>query len=1009
MPETLFVRDFSAGWTPSDDAVDGRANALLQMDNLELDRNGALQLIHGTNIIWSGFSGVGFRMFSRFINTTRYDYTACNDGSIYRDSTQVLTGGNTSIAAFGTAFDYTLIVSGTKKSKDNGSTLVNLGVIAPTAAPVVTQENDSTFQAPYANIGPWSGNLVPIRGSIAVVGSPSYLQCTTLADGTFIIQSDNVTTPVNCTVMNGTWGYGTSTDDDLVTINGYIADPTGVSLQFDILLKPGDSSGDPVSDMYSYAVPDISQQAGFDNVTGVFTISIPRVNFNRTGSGPYDWSTVWGYRLTVNVPDVTSTPVIFNVWGNYMGSGYFTIQGGTSTQNGTYQYALMYVNNTGSYVAKSQLGPASNPITIINNNAQITFNTTGADPQANQVWIFRSGGNLGGTWYRIAVVSTPFSGTTYDGMGDEAALELNITANLNLISVFSIPGTIYDIVGPVGGRWYYFTNNFMYPSDINDPDLVDASIAVRTTGSSGETAMWARAVSASVIVVGTNIDCYLLTGTFSTFPDGTIDVYYQTLGVRFPPITFDAESFGGAVYYMSKDGWRFILPTSFGTTYSSQNNQSMVSPNTDRLYRGETCYEYGPPVMPNWPGSARFPLCIAKNKLWCFPGGTGRGEVWDFVRQYWRTFSFPPQWVSACCATQDNKVLVFCGNDNKVREYDYSSSKLIDGSGQQSYNVLFTYKDNGKPRQRKDTYTFKSRCYTANQPMGLRIWDEKDQLINCPSLTSNITTAEIFVDLSQIFNPQNAINPVYLPKSYLVNLYGSGPDLILEDWSIDYDSRPLPLSFLRLYPTNLGSATQKRLRTWPMVIDTLGNDISFTPDVDGVQQTPTIFNSTYKKTVFHYFTSDIFGIDYGGNLYDPTGLMEVWDTGNGQLGQGLMPDIVQNLPISHKFDQVGPFDILRFGKILRMLLRVSSAGTPIPFIVYLNDVALYTNQFDVVPGVEDDYVVDLPKGVSGHILRVELGPTIFTFNRYYMKFQVAMSGTQEDTELRWVTVPGGGG
>ena len=42
MSEQILINNFSAGWCPSDDAVNGRPNALLQMDNLEIDRNGAL-------------------------------------------------------------------------------------------------------------------------------------------------------------------------------------------------------------------------------------------------------------------------------------------------------------------------------------------------------------------------------------------------------------------------------------------------------------------------------------------------------------------------------------------------------------------------------------------------------------------------------------------------------------------------------------------------------------------------------------------------------------------------------------------------------------------------------------------------------------------------------------------------------------------------------------------------------------------------------------------------------
>ena len=1005
MPETLLHRDFSAGWCPSDSAVDGRPNCLLKMDNLELDRNGALSLIHGTRVLYSGFGAQAHTMFSRFIDGVRYDYSATQNGSVYRNSASIITGGDNKNAAFGTAFNYTLICSGTQRKKDTGTAVQNLGVKAPTAAPTIAQ---SAPNAPTAIIGNMQANYVIVDGlGLSVIGG-NYIQVTTNIDGLFVMQTTSPPATVkDTTVLSGPGGSGLSTDEDFVILSGYIPNPYGVSLQFDILLSPGNITGDQITDFYSYVVNDIQRQATFDTITGAFTLRMQRSDFIRNGGSALDWSTVYGFRLTINLNRESSE--IVNIWGAEWSQVNFQFRGGTAAQFGTYQYAQVNVNNTGSYLAKSTLGPASNPVTLDGVSALVTFqDPTAVDSQVNEVWIYRRGGNLG-QWYRTIVIKAPFTpNPVYDPFGDQDALDLNIKIDVNLVSIADIPDKIYDIVGPIQGRWYYFSTNFMYPSDINDPDLVNASLAVRTCGSTSELFMWARPVSASVVLIGTSIDCYLLTGTFSTFPDGTIDIYYQSLGVKFPPVTYDATPFGGSIYYLASDGWRFVMPTSFGTNYSNQNNQSVVSPNTDRLYRGEVCHGYGPPSMPLSPGAVRFPVVVAKNKLWCFVYGTGRGEVYDFVRQYWRPFIWNLGDASACTVTQDNRVLAFYP-DLKVREVDYSGTKLIDESIQQTSNMLFTYKDNGKPRNRKDTYTFKSRCFTGfgnSGPLAITIYNESNNPVTPPPLPrSNIAVTEVYVDLSQSFG----INFPFaiLPKSYQVFITGSLSDLVLEDFSIDFDSRPDPLTFLRIYPSNLGTATQKRVRTWPLVIDTLGQNVYFTPSVDGIDQAGTTFNSTYKKTVFHYFVTDVFGIDYGGTLYDPSGLMEVWDTGIGSSGgAGLIPDVVQNLPMSHKYDQVGPIEIFRWGKILRMALRTQSNGTPIPFKVYLGDDLFYSGQFNVDVGKEDEYVVDLPKGVSGSILRVELGPCPFTFSRYFMKFQVAISGAQKDTELQWVTVPG---
>jgi hypothetical protein len=1109
MPETLFHNDFSAGWCPSDDQFTGRQNCLLQMDNMELDRNGALTLANGLTTVWSAFPADCHTMFSRFIGATRYDYAALKDGSVWRNGASLVTGGDNLNAAFGTAFNYVLICSGTKRIKDAGGTQQNLGVNPPTVAPTMTQ---NLLNAPWAIVGNLQVSTVVVHGSASVI-SGNYLQCTTDSTGLFAIQSYPGSSS-DCTLLSGPGGSGFSTDDDYIPINGYIANPFGVSLEFDVLLRPGDSAGDLVSDMYTYVVPDLSSQAEFDSVTGAFTVRIPRIAFSKLGSGAFDWSTVYGFRITVKLP--AAATVTFNVWGPYQGQSNFVIIGGTSAQFGTYQYAQMNVNNTGSYLAKSILGPISKPITVDGLNTSITFqNPTSIDSQVNEVWLFRRGGNLG-LWYRIAVVKSPFTNPTYDGVGDQQALDINIKVDLNLVSISSttISDKIYDIVGPIQGRWYYFTNNFMYPSDLLDPDLVNASLAVRISGSNSELFMWARAVSASVVIVGTSIDCYLLTGTFATFPDGTVDIYFQPLGVKFPPVSYDAVAYGGAVYYYAADGWRTVLPTSFGTTYSNQNNQLLTAPNTDRLYRNEVVYGYNPAPQTQVPGFTRTPLTIGRNKLWCYIPGTGRWEIFDLLRSYWRPLSYQAGEVTACFATQDNQVLAFYSNSSgptrTIEQIATPGIKYINTTGNhQTFSILFPFKDNGKPRQRKDTYTFKAVVYAIGGSIQLSIADERGDVINTTHTLSDNTDMELFVDLSQDLGP-------ILPKTYQVRMFGTAADITIHNWSIDYDPRPIPQTFMRLpalnygttarkriytvpfqidtlnnnvlvtpivdgvngasmtvtssmkksfdylfpvgqfgalgdavvgrdyewmiqgqggtefewwgfseprnmevFPdpqscyilpkSNFGTGSKKRFRTWPFVIDTRGNNVTFQALVDNQDGGTTIFNTNGERaTVFHYFTTDVFGIDYGGIFTDPAGLMEIWNApGIGGAGNsGLLPDSVENLPIYHEFDQVGPIEIFRFGKIVRMALRCYPNGTTIPFKVYLGDVMCYSGNFTVVAGVEDEYVVDLPKGVSGRILRVELGPCGFTFARYFMKFQVAMSASQQDTELRWLTVPG---
>jgi hypothetical protein len=672
--------------------------------------------------------------------------------------------------------------------------------------------------------------------------------------------------------------------------------------------------------------------------------------------------------------------------------------GGELALQGTYQYAQMNVNNTGSYLAKSVLGPISNPMTLDRANPRLQIeNPTNIDAQVNEVWIFRRGGEPDvnsyypstalDQWYRVAVIlESAFGNPLVDTISDQEALRQNITVNLNLISIAatSVTEKIMAIIGPIFGRWYYFTENFMYPSDVNDPDLVDASQAIRTCGSASEVFMWACTVNESVVLVGTSIDIYILTGTFITLPDNTVDIYYRPLGTQYPPITNDVVSYGSLAYYLSNDGWR--------TVDQNGTNPLLVAPNTDRLYRGETCYGYTPSNLHISPGSAKFPITIARNKLWCFIKGTARCEVYDFIRQYWRVIEYGLGEATACFATQDGEILVsYTLNSTYIlREIDKQDSKLIDGTTPQAVSILTPVYDDGAPKNRKDNYTLKIRCYTGGSGnLVPTLIDETETEYPAAAITSTVGVRDVAINL-------NAIKSIC--KTWQLKFTGSPADLILEDFTIDYDLRPTPLTFVRIYNDNFGSANKKRARVWPLVIDTLGNNVTFTPYVDNAAETTTVINSNEKLTKRTYFKTDVFGVDYGATIDGGGNLFEFWNM--------LNPDIVQVLPIARQFDQIGPEDLFRYGRIKQFEYRVLALGTTIPYVIYFNDASVQTGNITAVNGVEASYYIDLPKGTAGNIVRVVFGPTAFDFHRFYIRLLAFRTG--KDTEQEWIQLPTAG-
>ena len=75
----------------------------------------------------------------------------------------------------------------------------------------------------------------------------------------------------------------------------------------------------------------------------------------------------------------------------------------------------------------------------------------------------------------------------------------------------------------------------------------------------------------------------------------------------------------------------------------------------------------------------------------------------------------------------------------------------------------------------------------------------------------------------------------------------------------------------------------------------------------------------------------------------------------------------------------------------------------IPYTIYFNDNTINTGTFVCEANKEGSYFLDVPKGTSGEIVRIELGPTDFDFHRFYMRLLCFKSG--EDSDLEWVTLP----
>lgn len=215
---------------------------------------------------------------------------------------------------------------------------------------------------------------------------------------------------------------------------------------------------------------------------------------------------------------------------------------------------------------------------------------------------------------------------------------------------------------------------------------------------------------------------------------------------------------------------------------------------------------------------------------------------------------------------------------------------------------------------------------------------------------------------------------------------------------------PPRLKSLYLAENNYGAAARKRLRTLPIIINTNGSNVTYQPYVDGVAYPPTILNSAKKATLYHFFATDSFGIDYAGFL-SGSNPFEFYEMAT--------PASVEVLPVPKKFDQLGPLRFDKIGKLFALRLRVVLVGstTSIPFSIYGDDqemdptydaIPKYSGEFNITPGEDVVVQANLPKSVNSTIFRITLGPTVDAFHRFDLQAKIQASGME--TDAKWVPI-----
>jgi hypothetical protein len=80
------------------------------------------------------------------------------------------------------------------------------------------------------------------------------------------------------------------------------------------------------------------------------------------------------------------------------------------------------------------------------------------------------------------------------------------------------------------------------------------------------------------------------------------------------------------------------------------------------------------------------------------------------------------------------------------------------------------------------------------------------------------------------------------------------------------EKMPVPCEYLVIPNNDYGTPDRKRHSSYKFQINTRGANVQFTPKLDGVFGTPTIYNTTEKRVVEYFFNSDTIARDIGGVL-----------------------------------------------------------------------------------------------------------------------------------------------
>ncbi len=871
------------GWIPSDDSNNGRKDGLLRMDNLTLDKKGALSLIPGTKKISSGaFGSTMLNIYSRYMNGKKYRYVHSGTeilrnyggaGSLTSFDLGFLSGGIAQYSAFGTGFGHVFACCGTVKRRDNGTNQYDMGITS-TGAPTlsVNAPSSKTVSGTFAN---W--DTVAVENDSVYNKAAGYIEADTDPSSLRSVMQlgYNTATTIDGTDLGGT---GKQTDNDTFSAIIRVTDTsTFVKVRLEFLLQAPTATS-YTNDVANYYWHEWKTEELRQGINIWNTVNCLRSEFERVGNDDaLSWATIKGIRIIFIATSSQVSCVLADA----------KFEGGTTGPLiGDYEYKQVNVINTGTYLEISPAGPTSAKVNVKNASVQVT--PYAAPPNVNEVWIYRRGGT-DGDWRGVKILTSSLGSAFTDGVSDSDLIlnDPGFDERYSTLNEYleNIPDHIVGMEGPFFGRMIYITQGAVYISEPNCPSLYDTRHVYENSSATGgsEINLFITKVSDQEILIGSTQEIYSFRGRGDESDDGgLLDFIISPLGIKQPPIDSAHSVESNSLLYHANDGWRVL----------AGSNSDLITKELDVYYRGQSAQGIGKVrVEPN--NGVFASCCYGKGRILLCVEHITNGRLIHCYNTITKTWELPyiNSALGAMSVFTEEDGTVICSSDTDKYLRELFIGTLFDEATKLPVQLTTVYDDNGQPFNRKDTSVLKICADTGGDVANVVL------KVDGSGTTYYLGSLSFTGKEEKYFKIKDTIGK---KKSFQLEITGNFSTFVLYGFGIEHEVLPKQEAIIRIPNNNLGNTGRKRFISFPMVLDCLGNTVTVTPIIDDVNYgIPATFNNDGKKTERVYFTSETTGTDLGVLIEASAGYFELYDLPLGEAISEQLPSPTKYLVLSN--------------------------------------------------------------------------------------------------------------